>query len=102
MKKSKIYSYITSIGISLLITEAGSRFNDFLVQKIGYNWALPISIIIVIGIFISGYFLIEKINVLFLEKEKLGFKSKFSEFLFYLILLSMSIIIVLAVSASIF
>ena len=102
MKKSKVFSYIIAIGISLLITEMGSRFNDYLVQKLGYSWALLISILIVMTIFISGYFLIERINEMFLELERKGFKSEFSKFSFYIILLIISIIIVLAQASSIY
>ncbi|TCB47013.1 hypothetical protein E0H80_16460 [Acinetobacter sp. ANC 4779] len=102
MKKLKVYYYITSIGISLFITEMGSRIHDYLVQKIGYNWALMISIMIVISILFLGYFLIEKVNDMFLELEKEGFKNDFSKVAFYLILLFMSIIIVLAMSSLIY
>ncbi|MCS3528631.1 hypothetical protein [Acinetobacter johnsonii] len=102
MKKSKVFSYITAIGISLLITEIGSRFNDYLVQKLDYRWALLVSIFIVMIILIVGYFLIEKISEMFLELEQEGFKSEFSKVTFYIILPITSIIIVLAQASSIY
>lgn len=102
MKKSKVFSYITAIGVSLLITEIGSRFNDYLVQKLDYRWALLISIFIVMIILIVGYFLIEKISEMFLELEQKGFKSEFSKVIFYIILSITSIIIVLAQASSIY
>lgn len=102
MKKSKFFSYIIAIGVSLLITEIGSRFNDYLVQKLDYRWALLISMFIVIVILIFGYFLIERINKMFLELERNGFKSEFSKVAFYIILPITSIMIVLAQASSIY
>ena len=92
-----------SVGISLIITKSADNFNDYVVQTTGYSWALLISIITVMGILIIGYFLNEKlVNKLPSLVEKSNSKSDFSKFSSYVLFAIMSIVIVLAMSSTIY
>jgi len=67
MNKSKDISYVIALCIALVTTEVGNRFGDYITQIYGSNWSKVAMFLIVIIMFIIGYYLIDLVDKLLLK-----------------------------------
>ncbi len=91
---SKIFTYIISIGIGLLMTKTEKIMGTEVAKMLGIEYSLPFAIIPVIIYLFFGYALIIAVETIFLEKEKNNFRSKIHKFSFYSIFAIFTLLII--------
>jgi uncharacterized membrane protein len=99
MNNSKDISYIIALCIALLTTELGNRFGDYITQIFDSNWSKVAMFIIVIIMFIAGYYIIAAIDKLLLKQEQERFRNRLHKIIFFLSVVILFVLVALTQSA---